>query len=137
MPYSGSCLCGGVSFQVEGQLEPIQICHCSQCRKAQGTPFATNIPVATSAFSLLSGESLLRTFESSPGKERVFCSQCGSPILSRRRDKPYVVRLRAGLIDGTLGIKPDAHAYVGSRAEWWSITDELPTYEGARPPGGR
>lgn len=137
MPYSGSCLCGGVSFQVEGPLEPIQICHCSQCRKAQGTPFATNIPVATSAFSLLAGESLLRTFESSPGKERVFCSQCGSPILSRRSDKPDVVRLRAGLLDGTLGIKPDAHAYVGSGADWWSIIDELPAYEGARPPGGR
>lgn len=133
MHYQGSCLCGGIRFRIEGRLEPIQICHCSQCRKAQGTAFATNIPVSTSAFSLLSGEALLKVYESSPGKERVFCSQCGSPLLSRRRDKPDVVRIRAGLIDGKLDIKPDAHAYVGSKSDWWTINDDLPAYEQARP----
>ncbi len=88
--HTGSCLCGGVQFRIEQALEPIQVCHCSQCRKAQGTPFATNTPVSTSAFHLTAGKELLKAFESSPGKQRVFCSGCGSPIapaavMSRRR----------------------------------------------------
>jgi hypothetical protein len=43
--YTGSCLCGGVAYEIDGELEPIQVCHCSQCRKAQGTAIVTNIPV--------------------------------------------------------------------------------------------
>nr|WP_298173112.1 GFA family protein [uncultured Pseudomonas sp.] len=53
--YTGSCLCGGVQFRIDAQLEPIQLCHCSQCRKAQGGPFASNIPVNLADFHLLGG----------------------------------------------------------------------------------
>lgn len=60
----GGCLCGGVRFEIEGELAPIQICHCSQCRKAQGTPFVTNIPVDETRFRLLAGNELLRAFSS-------------------------------------------------------------------------
>jgi hypothetical protein len=96
MAYTGSCLCGGITFRVETELEPIQVCHCAQCRKAQGGPFAAVIPVAASTFKLLSGEHLLKFYESSPGKQRVFCGCCGSPIYSRRQALPAVVRVRAG-----------------------------------------
>ena len=124
--HTGSCLCNGVRFEIDGELAPIQICHCEQCRKAQGAPFASNIPVAVSSFRLNAGGDLLHEFESSPGKKRVFCSRCGSPVLSKRDQVPGVVRIRAGLIDGTLGVKPGAHFYVDSRADWWEINDDLP-----------
>lgn len=124
--HTGSCLCNGVRFEIEGELEPIQICHCEQCRKAQGTPFASNIPVAISSFRLTDGDELLHEFESSPGKQRVFCSRCGSPIFSKRDQMPDVIRIRAGLIDGPLGTKPAAHFHVGSKADWWEIDDHLP-----------
>ena len=97
--HTGSCLCGGVRFRIDADLEPIQVCHCSQCRKAQGTPFATNTPVSADAFHLISGEALLSAFESSPGKQRVFCSHCGSPIYSQKDTVPGVLRVRAGLLD--------------------------------------
>ena len=67
-PYTGSCLCGGIAFQVRGSLPPIQVCHCRQCRKAQGTPFATNTPVEEAKFELVSGRELITEYESSPGK---------------------------------------------------------------------
>ncbi len=131
--HTGSCLCQGIRFQIDGPLEPVQVCHCQQCRKAQGTPLATNIPVATSAFRLLAGSELLAEFESSPGKKRCFCRTCGSPVISRRDDRPDVVRVRAGLIDGPLEVRPVSHAYTDSRANWWDIQDDLPRYPGARP----
>lgn len=129
--FTGSCLCGGVQFRIEGELEPIQVCHCSQCRKAQGAPFATNTPVSTAAFHLVSGAELLTSFESSPGKERVFCGKCGSPIYSKKDTIPGVFRIRAGLINEPLSAKPVAHFYTGSKANWWPINDGLPQYEAA------
>lgn len=99
---TGSCLYGGVQFEISGELAPIQICHCSQCRKAQGGPFATNIPVPTTQLSIRQGQTLIKEFHSSPGKVRAFCSACGSPLYSRRDAMPDVVRIRAGSLDGEL-----------------------------------
>jgi hypothetical protein len=119
-----------VQFRIESELEPIQVCHCSQCRKAQGTAIATNTPVSSAAFHLVAGANLLTVFESSPGKERVFCRKCGSPIYSRRDALPGVLRVRAGLINEPLSVKPAAHFYTASKANWWSIDDGLPQFEG-------
>jgi hypothetical protein len=33
----GSCLCGGVRYEVEGPFEIMAYCHCVQCRKASGS----------------------------------------------------------------------------------------------------
>jgi len=126
--YQGGCLCGGIRFEISGELEPIQICHCSQCRKAQGTPFASNLPVSSQAFTLLSGAELLKAFESSPGKQRFFCSHCGSPIYSQHERVPGVLRIRAGILDGPLNTRPIAHFYMASKANWWEAEDDLPKY---------
>lgn len=126
--YTGSCLCGGVAFAIEGALEPIQVCHCSQCRKAQGVPFATNIPVAAAAFRLLRGAGLLSSYSASPGKHRIFCGVCGSPVFSRRDSVPDVLRVRAGTIDGDLPTRPIAHFYHASRANWFDCNDDLPRF---------
>lgn len=129
---TGSCLCGGVRFRIDAELKPIQVCHCTQCRKAQGGPFATNIPVPVAAFELLDGARLLTAYESSPGKQRVFCGRCGSPVYSRRESLPDVVRVRAGLLDAPVSARPAWHFHTASKCDWWPIDDDLPQYpEGA------
>jgi len=70
----------------------------------------------------------LSFFESSPGKQRCFCSKCGSPIYSKTTKIPGVVRIRAGLLDGPLPVKPASHAYVASKANWLTINDDLPQF---------
>jgi hypothetical protein len=129
--FTGSCLCGEVRFRIDSELEPIQICHCQQCRRAQGAPFATNIPVSSRAFALVCGGGLLTSYESSPGKKRAFCSKCGAPVYSSRDSLPDVLRVRAGLIDGPLPVRPIVHAFVASKCDWWAITDSLPQFPGA------
>jgi len=132
--YTGSCLCGGVHFSISGELGAIQLCHCSQCRKAQGTPFAANTPVQAATFKLRDGADLLRHFESSPGKERAFCGRCGSPIYSRRTSLPNVLRIRTGLLDQALPVKPAWHQFVADKANWWVIPDDdIPRFPGAAP----
>jgi hypothetical protein len=104
------------------------VCHCQQCRKAQGTPFATNSPIRSDAFTLVDGQSLLAEYESSPGKKRAFCSRCGSPIYSRRASFPGVLRIRVGLVDEPVSARPIAHAFVADQCSWWPIRDSLPQF---------
>jgi hypothetical protein len=130
--YSGSCLCGSVRYRLRGPLAPIQVCHCVRCRKAQGGPFATNIPVALADFELLSGAAQLRAYESSPGKFRHFCGLCGAPVYSRRLALPGMLRVRAGLLDGDLAAAPASQAHVRERANWWPALPGLP--EAPLPP---
>jgi hypothetical protein len=124
--FSGSCLCGAVRYRVRSELPPIQVCYCGMCRKAQGTPFATNIPVPAEAFELLSGAAALREYQSSAGKLRVFCGTCGSPIYSRR-DGLDVLRIRAGLLEQPLAAAL-IHCQVASKCDWWEIRDPGPQF---------
>ena len=126
--YSGGCLCGGVRYEYTGEFGLFVYCHCSKCRKAQGTAFGSNAPIEEDKFRLLSGDGLLKSYASSPGKKRMFCSNCGSPIYSRAEDKPGVLRLRMGSLDEPLNKKPQAHIFAASKADWYDILDGLPQY---------
>ena len=130
---TGGCLCGAVRYEVEGEIASVQLCHCGQCRKAQGGPFASNAPVASAAFRLLRGEDALREFRASPGKRRVFCGTCGGPLFSQRDDAPEGLRLRVGSLDETHGLILGFHIQTDSKAAWWPIDDDLPRYPAAGP----
>lgn len=134
---TGSCLCGGVKFQIAGRIGPVVYCHCRQCQKAQGTAFATTAPVRAQYFELLSGRELIREYESSPGKYRAFCSVCGSPIYSRRPADPDTYRIRLGTLDGDPGRRPVSHVWTSSKAPWFEIADALPQFEEKGPPEQR
>ena len=137
MGYTAHCLCEGVKFRITGGLAPIQVCHCLQCRRAQGGAFATNMSVARTSFQLDRGAELLTEYESSPGKKRVFCSRCGSPIYSRRDAQPEALRIRVGLISEPLPVRPVAHFCTASKANWWTISDDLPQFPDAYLPPKR
>jgi hypothetical protein len=123
----GSCLCGGVRYEVTGALGPVAMCHCGMCRKASGTAFATNASVAEDGFRVLAGEELVRGYESSPGATRSFCGRCGSPLWKRDAAKmPGQVRIRLGSLDDDPGVRPAFHWAVDSKAPWYEITDDLP-----------
>lgn len=130
---TGGCLCGAVRYEVAEPLGAIQLCHCGQCRKAQGSAFAANMPVSAEAFRLLRGEDELREYRASPDKRRVFCGACGSPIYSQRLDMPEVLRLRVGGLDDDTGLTVGFHIQAEFQASWRPITDDLPAYPGVGP----
>src|SRR5882724_4475301 len=123
----GSCLCGGVRYEVEEVLVA-RYCHCSRCRKWHGSPFAAAIRVPAASFRLVAGQELLSSYASSPGVARCFCKTCGSTLFTRRDDLG-VVNVRMGSLDSDPGVRPSAHIFVGSKAEWFEITDDLPQFE--------
>ncbi|SFR75554.1 Uncharacterized conserved protein [Marinobacter daqiaonensis] len=126
---TGQCLCGGITFQYTGPLGPIDLCHCSQCRRAHGSAFSASAPVQKMHLSFTSGEALVTEYESRPGKYRGFCGRCGSQLYSRLDAIPGILRLRVGVINEPLGKGPSAHVYTGSKSDWFTITDDLPQYE--------
>lgn len=138
---TGSCLCGGIRYVVDGPLGEVVHCHSSMCRKATGAAFRTRAAVSTVSFRWNAGESLLARFESSPGEERTFCRVCGSTLVTLFRERPDELGLALGTLDVDPGVRPSAHVFVGSKAPWYEITDDLPRFSttaasdhGARDP---
>ncbi len=129
----GGCLCGGVRYRYDGEIDEISMCHCSRCRKAQGSAFAAVSPIETARFEVTSGRELLKEFRDRPGKARVFCSRCGSPIYSARDARPEERRLRLGTVETPFACENAYHIFVGSKASWDAITDELPRHDEAKP----
>ena len=126
---SGSCLCGGIRYSVRGELGAMVVCHCSRCRKANGTAFQAVVPIATAGFELLEGAELLAGYESSPGVHRMFCRRCASPLYSRRDAMPELLRLRVGSLDTPLSAGPAMHIFVGSKADWYEIHDRAEQHQ--------
>lgn len=131
--HTGSCLCGAVKYEIRGELGPAFYCHCSRCRKASGSAFASNVVVAAEDFVFVQGEESLGSFSSSESMQRSFCTHCGSPIMSRRGNLPQV-RVRLGTLDTPLAEGPGAHIFVASKADWFDIHDALPQHP-ERPQG--
>ena len=126
---NATCLCGSIQIEISGKLGPVVYCHCSRCRKANGTAFGANADVRRKYWTLAAGADLLREFESSPGVFRAFCGRCGSPVYSRRAANPDIVRVRLGILDNDPERRALAHFWVGSKAPWFEISDHLPQFE--------
>jgi len=125
---AGRCLCGTVRYTIDGKLGPLAYCHCSMCRRANGSAFGANAAVRARYLRWLSGRDAITEYESSPGKLRAFCSTCGSPVYSRRVEEPDAFRIRLGTLDGDPGRRAAAHFWVSAKAPWFDITDGLPQY---------
>ena len=98
------------------------------CRKAHGAAFATFAGVPANEFRFISGEDVVRLYESSPGSHRAFCSVCGSNAPARASDNKMVF-VPAGLFDDDPGARPTLHMFVDSKAPWWDIDDDLPKFK--------
>ena len=127
---AGSCLCGAVEFQIEGEFESFFLCHCKRCRKDTGSAHAANLFSSTATVGWVSGHDRIRTYRV-PGSrhEKSFCTECGSALPTVRSGGALVV-VPAGSIDGPVAIRPDAHICLSSRAEWDEHLETIPKLDG-------
>lgn len=126
---TGRCECGRVAYQVDGDINDYSHCHCSQCRRLHGAAFVSFAGVERSAFSYLPGKDGVTSYASSSTHSRVFCPNCGSSIMVELESEPDAFYLAMGTMEGDLELPPGYHIYVGSKASWHSIGDDLPQYE--------
>ena len=131
----GSCLCGGVRFQIEKATGPFELCHCRRCRKASGSAFAASLGVSRADFRMISGKDLIASYDApilrKPPAYRVFfCTRCGSPVPDPAPAADWF-EIPAGLLDDDPLQRPDKHIFVEHRAPWFEISNRLPQYDAA------
>jgi hypothetical protein len=123
---AGQCLCGSVRYAVLDEFSYSLICHCSQCRRATGSAFKPFAGIERHKLELISGDDNVMRF-GDPTTHDVHCGVCGSLLYSVVRDSAYVHVTLGTLVDSP-SIRPTAHIFVGSKASWFTITDDLPQH---------
>ena len=125
---TGSCLCGKVRIRVPDQFDFIGYCHCSECRKWSGSPFAAGGRIDSTDFEIVSGEELLSYYRKTEATELGFCRACGASLFSKKlKQGKHIVRL--GVLDDIPTQRPGVHIFVGSKAPWFELTDELDKFD--------
>ncbi len=127
----GSCLCGGVRFEIRGRPVGMSYCHCGRCRKVGGT--TANVLVHAKDLRWVQGAELVRQYQPEEpfNLVRCFCSVCGTYLGEAEMDGG--VTIAATAFDDDPLVRPRAHGHVADKAPWYSILDDLPQYEGEPP----
>jgi hypothetical protein len=116
----GSCLCGGVAFEVNGTLRPVVGCHCSQCRKQSGHFGA--FTACDDADLTFSTDTTLVWYRASASAGRGFCKTCGSLLFWKGDGRDYT-SIAAGAIDGATDLKIEGHIYSADKGDYYDILD--------------
>jgi hypothetical protein len=125
--HSGSCLCGAVRFEVDGDFERFYLCHCSHCRKDTGSAHAANLFSATATLRWLRGQDQVTVFNLPNTRHRhCFCSTCGSALPDQQMSGT-LLKVPAGSLDGDVLLRPDAHLFFASKANWDEALEKIPT----------
>lgn len=125
---TGQCLCGDVRYEIDGKISPIWLCHCGKCRRSSGSAFHSSAVCRPEQFRWLQGEDSIREYVESPTYKTRFCGRCGSPVPALLEDFGRVF-LHAGGLNEDTGRRVVHHIFVGSKAQWFEITDDLPQHD--------
>jgi len=123
----GSCLCGRVSYEIDGAIHNARYCHCSNCRKFSGTAYAAWGLARVDEFRVTSAANDVTTYDSGGGL-RVFCTTCGSPLWFEPNGLPQFRGIPLGAIDDGTVAPPTMHVWTKSKVDWASIGDDLPQH---------
>ena len=129
---TGRCLCERVQYAVADEFEYAMNCHCSQCRRATGSAFKALAGIERDKLSLIRGEALILQHGDAAGHD-IHCGGCGWLLYSVVREGRFVHVAMGTLVDAPT-IRPAVHIFVGSKAPWFEITDNLPQFEGFPEP---
>lgn len=125
---TGGCQCGHIRYQIEGDIQRLNVCHCLDCQKQSGSAFGMSLIVKEDAFRLTSGK--LKKFETGTASKRTktcaFCPECGVRIYNMT---VTLMAIKPGTLDDTSWLKPDAHYWTKRKQEWTPLPDDIPCYE--------
>ena len=125
---TGKCYCGAVQYAVPDEFRYSMICHCSNCRRTTGSAFKPFGGIERQKFSVTQGKDGLLIYGGDQAHD-AHCGKCGSLLYSVVREAAWVHVTMGTLVDAPT-IQPSCHIFVGSKAAWETIADDLPQYEG-------
>jgi hypothetical protein len=124
---AGKRECGAVRYSVPDEFLYAANCHCSNCRAGTGSAFKSFAGIERKKLEVTDGRDSLLIFGEENGNH-TRCGVCGSLLYSVVRDGAYVHVAMGSLVDEPT-IRPAGHIFVGSKAPWYEITDDLPQFE--------
>ena len=124
---AGKCYCGAVHYEVTDEFLYALNCHCSNCRRTTGSAFKPIAGIERGKLAVTQGGDSLMIY-GEPDHNNTHCRACGSLLFSVVRDGAYVHVAMGTLVDDPT-IRPTEHIFVGSKAPWYTIADDLPQYE--------
>ena len=124
MKLEGSCLCGGVRFEIDGEFEPRSYCHCTSCKRLSGGAATANARVRSDAVRITAGEELLRRYQPKEGSAKTFCSVCGSNLFGAGWPEREFCSVRLPAIDTPFEGAPTRHIFTRSVAAWETLPED-------------
>jgi hypothetical protein len=124
MAIRGSCLCGGVQFELTGEFEPRSFCHCTSCKKLSGGVGTANGRARSDEIRVTAGRELLRTYQPGEGSAKTFCSVCGSNLFGGGWPESEHASVRLPSIETPFEGRPRRHIFVRSVAAWETLPDD-------------
>ncbi len=127
---AGGCQCGDVAFDYVGTPKLMMNCHCSRCRKVKGAAHATNAFVPIEQFQWIKGQDRIKNYDHAEAARfgNAFCLQCGSPV-PRESGGTGAMNIPVGSLDDAPGVEARGHIFMGSKAPWFEVSDELPQWD--------
>ncbi len=125
----GKCLCGAIHYAVTDEFKYALNCHCSDCRRATGSAFKAFAGIERRKLEITQGEEQVLIFGDAAANHDVHCKVCGSLLYSVVNEGAFV-HVTMGTLVESPSIRPSAHIFVGDKAPWFEITDNLPQHEG-------
>jgi hypothetical protein len=130
MRLEGSCLCGGVRFEVTEEFRRTSFCHCEFCKRISGSYGTVSGRASTDSIHVLEGDELLTSYTPDGGSAKTFCSVCGSNLFGGGWPESETASVRLSSFGLELDRKPEAHTFVRSAAAWEILPEDgLPRYD--------
>ncbi|MEP7454942.1 GFA family protein [Phyllobacterium sp. SB3] len=123
----GSCRCGEVTYEVADEFIFAVNCHCSSCRRTTSAAFKSLARIERTKLRLTNGQEHTWIIGSDDWHDER-CKSCGS-FLFAVVDGGEFAHIAMGTLVDDPTIRPSAHIFVGSKAPWFTITDNLPQYD--------
>ncbi|WP_410499226.1 GFA family protein [Chitinibacter sp. S2-10] len=117
MSVQGSCACGAVVYEVGEFATPVIHCNCKTCRRSLGVAFNSVAGAKCEQFRIVQGQTQLKFFASSPGKQRFFCTECGTHLYAQKAESDMLI-VRVGTLHDDPGIRPAMHIWTSHREPW-------------------
>lgn len=132
--FTGSCLCGAVSYTIDAAPLRVAQCCCADCRKATGTGHIT-LAFFPADKMTISGELAEFTVTADSGNlnTRMFCPRCGSRLLTRNSAREGVYGVAVGTMDDAGGLQPQAVVYAEQNYGWDLLDGALPKFDKMPP----
>ena len=132
-PITGGCACGAVRYALASPPFDAGWCHCRICQRVSGAPAMVFASVPDGHLEFVAGAESVQRFQSTGFGHRLFCGECGTPLVMKVDHQPETVDFAVATLDDPDSVAPGFHIFRASRIRWFETADELPRHEKFRP----